>query len=122
MQSKAGIAREEKELSEAIEEIQGLRARAEKMGAGGSREYNPGWHTTLDLKNLLTVAEAVARAAHERKESRGAHARNDYQSKDPEWGKFNLVIKKGDDGRMDVRREPIPEMRQELKDIIKEQG
>jgi len=122
MQDKVGIAREEKELGEAVDEIQQLKARAEKLGAGGSREYNPGWHTTLDLKNLLTVSEAVALAARERKESRGAHARVDHQEKDPKWGTFNLVLKKGRDGRMELRREPISEMRQDLKDIIKEQG
>jgi succinate dehydrogenase / fumarate reductase flavoprotein subunit len=122
MQDKVGIAREEKELAEAIEEIERLKARAERLGVGGSREYNPGWHTALDLKNLLTVSEAVARAALERKESRGAHARTDYQNKDPEWGTFNLVLRKGPDGRMDIRREPIPEMRQDLRDIIAEQG
>ncbi len=122
MQNNAGIAREENELAEAVEGIHALRERAEKMGAGGSREYNPGWHTTLDLKNLLTVAEAVATAALTRKESRGAHSRVDYQGKDPEWGKYNLVIKKGGDGRMDVRRQEIPQMRQDLADIIKEQG
>jgi succinate dehydrogenase / fumarate reductase flavoprotein subunit len=122
MQEKVGIAREENEIAEAIDEIQKLRERAARMGAGGTREYNPGWHTTLDLDNLLTVSEAVALAARERKESRGAHARVDHQAKDPQWGTFNLVLKKGRDGRMEVRREPIPEMRQDLKDIIKEQG
>jgi succinate dehydrogenase / fumarate reductase flavoprotein subunit len=122
MQNKAGIAREEKELAEALVEIQGLKARADAMGAGGSREYNPGWHTTLDLQSLLTVAEAVALGAHERKESRGAHARIDYQAKDPAWGTFNHVIKKGQDGEMQIRREEISPMRQDLKDIIEEQG
>jgi succinate dehydrogenase / fumarate reductase flavoprotein subunit len=122
MQDKAGIAREEKELAEAVDEIQVLKVRASAMGAGGSREYNPGWHTTLDLQSLLTVAEAVALAAHERKESRGAHSRIDYQAKDPAWATFNHVIKKGADGRMEIRREDIPPMRQDLKDIIEEQG
>jgi succinate dehydrogenase / fumarate reductase flavoprotein subunit len=92
------------------------------MGAGGSREYNPGWHTTLDLHSLLTVAEAVAIAARERKESRGAHSRVDHQGKDPEWGKYNLVIKKASDGRMEIRKEAISQIRQDLQDIIKEQG
>ena len=122
MQDKVGIAREEAEIAEAVEEIQKLRARATKMGAGGSREYNPGWHTTLDLHSLLTVAEAVAIAARERKESRGAHSRVDHQGKDPEWGKYNLVIKKASDGRMEIRKEAISQIRQDLQDIIKEQG
>jgi succinate dehydrogenase / fumarate reductase flavoprotein subunit len=122
MQSNAGIAREEKELREALDQIQGLKARANAMGAGGSREYNPGWHTTLDLQNLLTVAEAVATAALERRESRGAHSRIDYQDKDPAWATFNHVIRRGANGEMEIRREDIPPMRQELKDIIEEQG
>jgi succinate dehydrogenase / fumarate reductase flavoprotein subunit len=122
MQAKAGISREEKELGEALDGIRKLRARAAQTGAGGSREYNPGWHTALDLHNLLTVSEAVALAARERKESRGAHARADHQEKDRAWGTFNLVIKKGKDGNMEIRREPIPPIRQDLQDIIKEQG
>jgi succinate dehydrogenase / fumarate reductase flavoprotein subunit len=122
MQDKVGIAREEKELAEALDAIQELKRRADAMGAGGSREYNPGWHTTLDLHNLLTVAEAVALAARERRESRGAHSRVDYQEKKPEWGSFNHVIKKGANGEMEIRREDIPPMRQDLEDIIEEQG
>jgi len=121
MQDKAGIAREETELAEAADQIQGLKARAEAMGAGGSREFNPGWHTTLDLQHLITVAEAVALAARERKESRGAHSRIDYLAKDPAWATFNHVIKKGTTGEMEIRREEIPPMRQDLKDIIEEQ-
>jgi succinate dehydrogenase / fumarate reductase flavoprotein subunit len=122
MQDKAGIAREEKELKEALEQIQVLKQRASAMGASGSREYNPGWHTTLDLQNLLTVAEAVALAALERQESRGAHSRIDHLEKKKEWGTFNHVIKKGSSGEMEIRREEIPPMPQELKDIIEEQG
>jgi succinate dehydrogenase / fumarate reductase flavoprotein subunit len=122
MQEKAGISREENELVEALEGIQKLKARARAMGAGGSREYNPGWHTALDLQNLLTVSEAVALAARERKESRGAHARADYQDKDKTWGTFNLVIKKAKDGSMEIRKEPISPIRQDLQDIIEEQG
>ncbi len=122
MQDKAGIAREEGELTEALEGIQKLKARASAMGAGGSREYNPGWHTALDLHNLLTISEAIALAARERKESRGAHARVDYQAKDAAWGTFNHVIKKGKDGNMEIRREPLAAIRQDLQDIIKEQG
>jgi succinate dehydrogenase / fumarate reductase flavoprotein subunit len=122
MQDKAGISREEKELTEALQGIQKFKARAAAMGAGGSREYNPGWHTALDLHNLLTVSEAVALAARERKESRGAHARADHQEKDKTWGTFNLVLKKAKDGSMELRREPISPIRQDLQDIIKEQG
>ena len=122
MQDKAGIAREEDGLAEASDELQRLKTRAQAMGTSGSREYNPGWHTTLDLQNLITVAEAVVMASHARKESRGAHSRLDYLDKDPEWGTVNLVLKKGHDGEMELRREGISEIPKELRKIIEEQG
>ncbi len=81
MQDKVGIIRMKTDLQEAIEGIEALEARAATVGAPGNRQYNPGWHTALDLKNLLLVAEAVARSAIVRKESRGAHTRDDYQTK-----------------------------------------
>ena len=87
---------------------------------GGNREYNPGWHTAIDLNNLLTISEMVTLAALERKESRGAHFRDDYPSKDDKFGSFNVVIRKGGDGAMQVLREPIPEMPLDLKQIIEE--
>jgi len=122
MQDKAGIAREEDGLGEALNELQQLKTRAQAMGVGGSREYNPGWHTTLDLHSLLTVSEAVVMAAQARKESRGAHSRPDYLDKDPDWGTVNLVLQKGHDGEMELRKEVIPEIPEDLQNIIKEQG
>jgi succinate dehydrogenase / fumarate reductase flavoprotein subunit len=86
----------------------------------GHREYNPGWHTSIDLKNLLTVSEAITRSAIERKESRGGHFREDYQNKDAGFGKVNIITKKNADGSMLVRRDTIPEMPAELKQIIEE--
>ena len=64
------------------------------MGVGGNREYNPGWHTALDLGNLLTVSEAITRSAIERKESRGGHFREDYPRKPTEFGTINIVTRK----------------------------
>jgi succinate dehydrogenase / fumarate reductase flavoprotein subunit len=90
------------------------------VGVTGRREFNPGWHTALDLRSLLTVSEAITRAALERKESRGAQFRDDYPDKDPELGKLSVVIRRGADGSMQVRREPLPEMPAELKQIIEE--
>jgi succinate dehydrogenase flavoprotein subunit len=122
MQDKAGIIRDEEGLSEALEGVLALRAKGERVGVNGSREFNPGWHTALDLKSLFIVAEASVRAAAMRKESRGAHSRVDYPEKDAELGKVNTILSKGPDGEMQSRHEPIPEMRDELKQIIEEQG
>jgi len=120
MQSLVGIVRREEEMVRALEGIEKLSERAQHVAVHGHREYNPGWNTALDLKNLLTVSEAITRAAIERKESRGGHFRDDFPGKDAEAGKVNVVIRKGTDGSMQVRREPIPEMPAELKQVIEE--
>jgi succinate dehydrogenase / fumarate reductase flavoprotein subunit len=121
MQDLVGIVRREPEMERALGNIEKLAGRARQVGVSGNREYNPGWHTALDLDNLLTIAEAIARAAIERKESRGGHFRDDYPEKDPADGRFNIVIRKGADGRMQLTREPIPDMPAELKRVIEEQ-
>ncbi|MGB2664768.1 MAG: fumarate reductase/succinate dehydrogenase flavoprotein subunit [Candidatus Acidiferrum sp.] len=120
MQDLVGIVRRENEILEALERIQQLKTRAERVGVTGNREYNPGWHTAIDLNNLLTVSEMVAKAALERQESRGAHFRDDYPSKDSNYGSFNIVIRKDPHGEMQIMREPIPPMPLELKQIIEE--
>ncbi len=120
MQDLVGIVRKQDEIGRALEGIQRLWQRAKRAGCSGNREYNPGWHTALDLANLLTVAEAIARSALERKESRGAHFREDYPDKDAAFSKVNIVLRKQPDGTMQVRREPIPELRAELAQIIQE--
>src|SRR5262245_40823348 len=120
MQKLVGIVRTEKEMLQALEGIEKLKERAARAAVGGNREYNPGWHTALDLQSLLPVAEAITRAAIERKESRGAHFREDYLEKSPQFGKLNIVIRKGPDGGMQVSRQPLPEMPPELKKIIEE--
>jgi succinate dehydrogenase / fumarate reductase flavoprotein subunit len=120
MQDLVGIVRSEDEMARAIIGVERLRARSRSVHVTGNREYNPGWHTALDLHSLLTVSEAIARAALERKESRGAHFREDYPDKDPAWGKTTLVIKKGSDGGMQVRRDPVPAIPAPLQQIIEE--
>ena len=120
MQSKVGIVRREEEMEQALDGILKLRERAEHVSVTGNREYNPGWHTALDLNNLLTVAEAVTRAALLRKESRGAHFRDDFPAKDETYGRFNLIVRQSKDGEMTVTREPLPPMSDELKKIIEE--
>jgi succinate dehydrogenase / fumarate reductase flavoprotein subunit len=120
MQDLVGIVRNESEMLRALEGLAPLRARANRVGVGGHREYNPGWHAALDLHNLLTVSEAITRSALERRESRGGHFREDYPAKETTFGAVNFVVRKGRDGRMDVSRAPIPEMPDELKRIIEE--
>ena len=118
MQELVGIVRTEQEMQRALEGLGPLWDRTRRVGVGGHREYNPGWHAALDLPNLLTVSEAITRCALERKESRGGHFREDYPDKDAAFATFNLVVRKGRDGRMEVARVPIPEMPDELKAII----
>jgi succinate dehydrogenase / fumarate reductase flavoprotein subunit len=120
MQELVGIVRRESEMARAVELLAGLRRRAGQLRVAGNRAYNPGWHTALDLHNLLTVSEAVARSALERKESRGAHFRDDLPKPDPAFAKVNVVVRKGPGGEMGVERRPIPEMPLELKKIIEE--
>ncbi|HEX2211134.1 MAG TPA: fumarate reductase/succinate dehydrogenase flavoprotein subunit [Longimicrobium sp.] len=120
MQDLVGIVRREEEMVRALEGLQALKARAARVGVGGNREYNPGWHTAIDLANLLTVSEAVTRGALERRESRGGHFRDDYPEKDNAYGTFNLVLRKGPDGEMQMMREPIPPLPAELQQIIEE--
>ncbi|MEZ6192714.1 MAG: fumarate reductase/succinate dehydrogenase flavoprotein subunit [Phycisphaerales bacterium] len=120
MQDKVGIVREEKELGEALEALQGFKARAEHAAADVNRDYNPGWHTAMDLRNLLTVSEASALCALNRKESRGAHTRLDHPDKSAEEAKGNNVVRKGPDGKMQIERVPIPTIRPDLAQIIEE--
>jgi succinate dehydrogenase / fumarate reductase flavoprotein subunit len=120
MQNLVGIVRREEELKKALTELEQLECRARQAGVTGNREYNPGWHTALDLSNLLTISKAITLAAIERKESRGAHFRDDYPSRDDSAGKFNLVIRQVGEGEMQITRSPTPEMPVDLKQIIEE--
>jgi succinate dehydrogenase / fumarate reductase flavoprotein subunit len=120
MQEKVGIVRVEAEMAEALDGIERLFARAARVGVTGNREYNPGWHTAVDLISMLTCAEAITRSALMRKESRGGHFREDFPDKAAEFATFNIVCRKGEDGRLSVLREPIAEMRPDLKQIIEE--
>jgi len=120
MQDLVGIVRQEQEMLQALERIRELKSASERVGVDGNREYNSGWHTALDLQSLLTVSEIVTRAALERKESRGAHFRDDFPNKDKQYEAFNIVVRKGADGEMQITREPILPMREDLQQIIQE--
>ena len=120
MQDNVGIVRNEADIKKALDGIQGLKQRAGHAAAGGNRDYNPGWHTALDLPSLLTCAEAIAMCALERKESRGGHFREDHPDKDPAYGGFNFVVRKGAGGRPELRRETIAPLREDLKQVVEE--
>jgi succinate dehydrogenase / fumarate reductase flavoprotein subunit len=120
MQDNVGIVRTEAEMKSQLEHLRKLWERAGQVGVSGNREFNPGWHTALDLKNLLTVSEAITRAALERKESRGAQFREDYPEKDAKFANVNTIIWQGEDGSMNVRLDPLPEIPDYLKQVIEE--
>ena len=94
---------------------------AARVGVSGHREYNGGWHTAIDLRNLLDVAEAITESAIERKESRGGHFREDFPDKVAEFGKVNIMVKHAPGGPVQVSRVPLPEMPDHLKQVIEEQ-
>ena len=120
MQDRVGIVRREEEMVLALDTLAALQARASRVAVGGSREYNPGWHTALDLRSMLTVSEAVAHAALRRKESRGAHFRDDYPAQDPAAGTRTIVVRRGSDGAMRIEEEPLRGIPPELQQVIEE--
>ena len=121
MQNLVGIVRLDHEMRRAVDQLALMRRRAAAVGVPGNREFNPGWHTALDLDNLLTISEAIARCAIERTESRGGHFRDDFPEKDPAQSTFNLVVRKGADGTMQLTKETIPPLPAELARVIEEQ-
>jgi succinate dehydrogenase / fumarate reductase flavoprotein subunit len=120
MQSLVGIVRREEEMLHALEGLGKLWERSQKVAVNGHREYNPGWHTAIDLKHLLTVSEAITRAAIERKESRGGHFRDDFPNKGAAYDQMRIVVQKAPDGSMQVRREALPEMPEYLRQVVEE--
>jgi succinate dehydrogenase / fumarate reductase flavoprotein subunit len=120
MQDLVGIARTAKELSEAVEQIRLLQKEAETVGCDGNRGYNPGWHTAMELKHMLTIAEAIAVSAMERKESRGGHFREDFPEKSESFGKINHCLKKQENGIMKINAIPVAKLRGDLQEIVEE--
>jgi succinate dehydrogenase / fumarate reductase flavoprotein subunit len=117
MQNYVGIFRTEEDLQKGLSEIENLKQRALRVKVDGSRLFNPGWHLARDLKSMLTVSEAVALSARERKESRGAHSRIDYPKYDETWARQNNVIVRDGD-QMKLKQTPINEMPAELKELV----
>jgi succinate dehydrogenase / fumarate reductase flavoprotein subunit len=120
MHNLVGIIRTESEMRDALTKIQALKERAKNTAVTGNQQYNPGWHLAMDLRSLLTVSEAIAGAALERKESRGAHTRDDYPKTDPEFGKVNVVVREAADGAVSITQEPLPQMPEDLAKLFEE--
>jgi succinate dehydrogenase / fumarate reductase flavoprotein subunit len=118
MNDLVGLIRRESELKTALVELDKLRTRAAQVAAPGGRAYNPGWHLSLDLRNMLQVAECVAQAALERQESRGGHTREDYPAMSPEWRKVNLICSLDADGDVTLQRQPMVPMRTDLLELF----
>jgi succinate dehydrogenase / fumarate reductase flavoprotein subunit len=122
MQDLVGIIRTESELKAALEKVTDLRSRIGNLSVEGHRQYNPGWHLALDLRNMLLVSESVARAALERTESRGGHTRDDYPMTDNDfWGKRNVIVEGDADGHIGVRHQMLPLPPPELAALLEEQ-
>jgi succinate dehydrogenase flavoprotein subunit len=122
MQNLVGIIRNESELSSAIKEVDALRHRIANLSVEGHRQYNPGWNLAIDLRNMLLVSEAVAKAAFERKESRGGHTRDDFPMTDYDyWGKRNIICEVNTTGEVATREQPLPEPPPELAALLEEQ-
>ena len=121
MQSLVGIFRVEEDLRSALSQLEQLNARVARVRVEGSRLFNPGWHLAWDLRNMVIVAEAVARSALARRESRGAHSRIDYPALDDAWGKkHNVVVNKA--GTMTLVETPVLEMPDDLKQLLAEES
>jgi succinate dehydrogenase / fumarate reductase flavoprotein subunit len=118
MNDLVGIIRREAEVREALDVLDGLDERARSVGVEGHRQFNPGWHLALDLRNMLAVCRCVAMAALERTESRGGHTREDHPAMDPQWRGVNLVCRADDTGGVQLTRQPVPEIRLDLLDLF----
>jgi succinate dehydrogenase / fumarate reductase flavoprotein subunit len=118
MQRLVGIIRTETELAESLDELKALKERARSMVVEGHRQYNPGWHLAIDLRNMLLVSECIATAALERQESRGGHTRDDFPGPDPAWGSKNLILTLDGESEVVLRHQPLPQMPDELRDLL----
>jgi len=114
MQDLVGIIRRKSELEESLKLLGEIKERIPKVSAPGGRRFNPGWHLALDLRNMVIVSEATAKAALEREESRGGHTREDFPAMDPTWRQVNLVCALTPGGDVVLTRKPVPALRPEL--------
>ncbi len=112
-----GIIRTRVELEEALVKLAELRVRATKIRAAGGREFNPGFHLTHDLDNMLLVSESIARSALQREESRGGHTRDDFPKMDAKWRQVNSICT-WDGSKVSVVTQKLPTMPKELSDLF----
>jgi succinate dehydrogenase / fumarate reductase flavoprotein subunit len=121
MQTYVGIMRNAEDLAKGLKELERLKEAVGRCAVSGNRHYNAGWHETVDMRNMLVVSEAMARAAQARKESRGGHARDDFQEMDKErWAKVNIVLRRGKSGEMELEEVPLPPVPDEIKKVLEE--
>ena len=123
MNDLVGIIRTAPELERSLAAIEDFKVRAASMKVEGHRQYNPGWHLSVDLRNMLIVSECIAKAALAREESRGGHTRDDFPGPDPVWGTKNLVVDLDAAGTgVDLHEKPLPVMPDELKKYFETQS
>ncbi len=118
MNDLVGIIRQESEIQEALDKLAELKERAKSMVVEGHRQFNPGWHLALDLRNMLLVSECVAKAAITRTESRGGHTREDHPTLDADWRRVLLVCTEAEDGSVDITRQDQIPMRPDLMELF----
>ena len=117
MELNVGIVREGEELEKGIEELQKLKERVKKVKAHPTSQYNPGWNTCIDLRNMITSAEATALCALQREESRGAHTRLDFEGEREEGLTYNGVVHLTESGELKVRKEMRKDAPEDLQKI-----
>jgi succinate dehydrogenase / fumarate reductase flavoprotein subunit len=119
MQDLVGIIRTEGELVTAAENLKAFDERINRVAVEGNRQFNPGWHTALDMESMLSLSHATTLSAIERKESRGGHTRDDFPLPDPRWGSVNLASYV-ENGVVKIKETPLPEMPDDLKELFEE--
>ena len=120
MNDLVGIIRDGSEMRDAITKLEGLKKRAKNVTVQGERQFNPGWHLSLDLENMLLVSESIAKSALVREESRGGHTRNDFPTMDKNW-RPKHVINSWNGSSVETKIESIPPMPKELAGLFEKE-
>ena len=120
MNDLVGIIRDGQEMKEAIEKLENLKQKTKDIGVDGGKQFNPGWHLSLDLQNMLLVSESIAKSALVREESRGGHTRNDFPTMDKNW-RSKHVICSWNGSKIETRIETIVPMPKELAELFEKE-